>query len=392
MARIVVSGYMVRHPVAGNILAYFHYVLGFARLGHRVVYVEESGWPYSCYDPGTRQWLDDPAAGLRTARALMAEHDLEVPVCYVNRDSRVVDGLTWLELERELRDADLLINVGGVCWLPEFALARRRALIDLDPVFTQIDRFGARILDQYQVHFTYGANIGKPFCSVPVGQTRWLPTVPPVVTDLWAGSAPPREAPMTTVANWTAYGSIEHEGREYGQKDREFLRLIDVARHSPIPLELAISGAAPDVHQRFQKAGWNVRDAGEDVSTDIATYRNYILTSRGEFSAAKHAYVATRSGWFSDRSVCYLAAGRPVVLQDTGFTDWLPTDRGVLPFTTPLEALDALRHLASDYSTHAGAAASLAREWFAHDRVLPKLLETALERTPSASPPGAGQS
>jgi hypothetical protein len=386
MARIVVSGYMVRHPVAGNILAYFHYLLGFARLGHRVVYVEESGWPYSCYDPHTREWLDYPESGLRTARALTAEHGLEIPVCYVKRDNRAIDGLTWSELERELRDADLLLNVGGVCWLPEFELASRRALIDLDPVFTQIDRFGARILDQYQVHFTYGANIGQPFCTVPAGQTQWLPTAPPVVMDLWAGSAPAPGAPLTTVANWSAYGSVEHQGQQYGQKDREFLRLIDVARQSPLPLELAISGALPAVHDQFQQAGWSVRDAGEEVSTDVVTYRNYILASCGEFSAAKHAYVATRSGWFSDRSVCYLAAGRPVVLQDTGFTDWLPTGRGVLPFTTPDGALDALRHLASDYTSHARAAASLAREWFAHDRVLPRLLDTALDRSHAVPP------
>lgn len=387
MARIAVAGYMVRHPVAGNVLAYFHYILGLARLGHDVLYVEESGWPYSCYDPGDRQWHDYPDAGLRVARDLVSRYRLAVPICYVNRDRRIIDGVTWPELETFLRDCDLLLNIGGVCWLPEFDLCRRRALVDLDPFFTQIDRFGARILGNYHVLFTYGANIGRPGCTVPTAGFAWFPTVPPVVADEWRADPPPAAAPVTTVANWSAYGSVLHDGREFGQKDREFERLIDLPRRSTLTLELAISGADEPTRDRFRQAGWTVRDAGEEVSTDVDTYRRYLLGSRAELSAAKHAYVKTWSGWFSDRSVCYLAAGRPVVLQDTGFSNWLPTGRGVLAFSTADEAAEHLHRLERDDAVHRTAAVDLARAIFGHDVVLPGLLQTC-EAAASAAAAG----
>src|SRR5262245_56533462 len=141
MARIVVSGYMIRYPLAGMLMAFFHYVLGLHRLGHEVLYIEESGWPCSCYDPVTGDWQDDPRTGLRVVRGLLADCGVQVPVCYVNRDSGQVEGTSWEDVKRMLGEADLLLNVGGVCWLPEFRLCRRRALIDLDPFFTQMDRF-----------------------------------------------------------------------------------------------------------------------------------------------------------------------------------------------------------------------------------------------------------
>src|SRR5262245_15719678 len=208
MARVVVCGYMVRHPVAGNLLAFFHYVLGLHRLGHEVAYLEESGWPSSCYDPDPRHWHDHPHTGLRVVRALAAEHGMRVPVCYVNRDSGQVDGADWAEVKRMLGAADLLLNVGGVCWLPEFRLCRRRALVDMDPFFTQVAQFAARVLRDYDAHFSYGANIGRPGCTVPTGGVDWRSTVPPVVPELWEGAAPAAEAPFTTVANWSSYGGL----------------------------------------------------------------------------------------------------------------------------------------------------------------------------------------
>jgi hypothetical protein len=369
---------MIRHPVAGNVLAFFQYVLGLARLGHEVVYLEESGWPYSCYDPDTRQWQDHPATGLRVVRGLMAEHGLRVPVIYVNRGTGQVDGADLEELKRVLAAADLLLNVGGVCWLPEFRLCGRRAMIDMDPLFTQVERFGAEVLDDYHVHFTYGANIGRPGCTIPTAGVEWRPTVPPVVPEMWSGATPAADAPFTTIANWGAYGGVTHDGQHYGQKDEEFLRLIDLPRRTRQPLELALSGADAGTRERLAAHGWRVRDAGEEVSSDVPTYRAYIRGSRGEFSAAKNAYVKTRSGWFSDRSACYLAAGLPAVLQDTGFSDWLPTGRGVFAFSSPHEAVACLEEVASNYPEHCQAAATLAGEHFAYTVVLPRLLSAAM--------------
>ena len=370
---------MIRHPVAGNLLAYFHYVLGLHRLGHEVMYLEESGWSYSCYDPEAKDWQDHPDTGLRIVRELMAEYGLDVPLCYVNRETGKVVGAEWDEIKRMLGEADLLINIGGVCWLPEFRLCRRRVLIDMDPFFSQVEGFASEVLEDYHLHFSYGTNIGNSDCKIPTRGIEWLPTVPPVVPELWTGGKPSENAPFTTVGNWGAYGGIAFEGESYGQKDEEFLRILDLPKHTAQKLELAISGAVETVKEQLRLAGWLVRDAGEDVSGNVQTYKSYITQSRGEFSVAKNAYVKTRSGWFSDRSVCYLAAGLPVILQDTGFTDWLPSGNGVLAFSSLEEAVNCLVQVNADYLRHRRAASEIAENFFSYRVVIPKILETALK-------------
>lgn len=382
--RIIVCGYMIRHPVAGNLLAYFHYVLGLHRLGHEVLYFEESGWPRSCYDPVTQEYGDNPHVGLRTVRTLMTDYGMKIPVCYVNRDSGNVEGADWKDMKRVLGEADLLLNVGGVCWLPEFHLCRRRVLIDMDPLFTQVGRIGAEEgINDYHFYFSYGVNIGRKGCTVPTGGFDWRPTVPPVVPEIWQRPLPAREkqaeseaadVPFTTVANWTPYGSVTYSGEHYGQKDEEFLRLIDLPHRTSQKLELALSGASPEIWARLQASGWSLREGGK-VSIDMPTYHAFVTGSRGEFSVAKHAYVKTRSGWFSDRSVCYLAAGRPVILQDTGFSEWLPTGRGILSFSSLEEAADCIDKVNREYATHQLGAQEMALEYFASSRVLPQLIE-----------------
>ena len=377
MARIVVCGYMARHPVAGNLLAFFQYVLGFHRLGHEVVYLEESGWPYSCYDPDTQHWVDHPVTGLKIVREMIDSLCVRIPVVYVNRDTGHVDGASWDEVNERLRQADLLVNVGGVCELPMFQQCRRRAIVDMDPLFTQVEMFGARTLNSYHVHFSYGANIGRKGCTIPTCGIEWVPIVPPIVLDLWQWAEPAADAPFTTIANWGSYGSVVYQGTTYGQKDEEFLRLIDLPRHSARRLELSLSGG----HERrtiLQDAGWSIRDAGDELGTNVQAYRDYIRTSYGEFSVAKNAYVISRSGWFSDRGACYLAAGLPVVLQETGFSDWLPHGAGVLAYGTLEEAASCLEQVTLDYQVHRRAARRIAESVFAHDRVLPRLLDRAM--------------
>ena len=375
--RIVVAGHMVRHPLAGNLFAFFHYVLGLARLGHEVVYLEESGWSNSCYDPETSSFGDDPAAGLRIVAALFATHDAAVKICYVNRESGETFGATRGDIEQLLEAADLLINIGGVCWLPEFSRCRRLALIDMDPMFTQVGRFGLGAVEKHHVHFSYGVNIGRPECIVPRTSVQWIATVPPVVAGIWRNSLASADAPFTTVANWTGYGAVEHEGEMYGQKDEEFLRLISLPAQTSQKLEIAASGIPAEMAASLRTAGWSVKSGG-DVSDDHARYQSYLAQSRGELSAAKNAYVKSHSGWFSDRSVCYLAAGRPVVLQDTGFTDWLPTGRGILAFTTAVEAAQCLANVNGDYDEHRRWATRIAERVFGHEVVLPRLLDYAM--------------
>lgn len=376
MARIVICGYMIRHPLAGNLLAYFQHILGFHRLGHEVVYVEESGgWLNSCYNPATLDVGDDPRPGIEIVRKLSAAHGLDLPIYYVNRESGKVEGETWQQLKEILSDADLLLNIGGICWLSEFELCSRRAMIDMDPFFSQVAAFGKGILEKHHVHFSYGANIGKPNCKIPSAGVEWLPTVPPVIPEIWQDAAPKANAPFTTIANWNAYESVTFEGQIYGQKGEEFLRLVDLPRHTSQRLELALGGGH-DVRSKLQAAGWLVRDAGE-ISTEVPAYENYIMSSRGEFSAAKNGYVKSHSGWFSDRSACYLAAGLPVVLQDTGFSDWLPSGRGLLAFSSLEEAANALEETNRNYERHRQAAAELASRFFDFKVVLPALLKSA---------------
>jgi hypothetical protein len=378
MARVIVTGYMVRYPVAGNMLAFLYYLAGLQRLGHQVAYVEESGWPSACFDPARGEWQDDPAEGLRIVQALLAESGVAGPVAYVNADAGEVCGVTWPELKDMLRSADLLLNVGGVCWLPEFFLCSRRAIVDMDPVFTQLGKFGGSIAVNHQAHFTYGCNIGKSGCSIPTAGVDWTPTLPPVIVDDWEFGPGRTDAPLTTVAHWNAYGSVEWQGEKYGQKDEEFLRLLDVPSRTSQPLELALSGAPREVVQRFRSKGWSIRDPGQDIAATPGSYREYITGSKGEFSAAKNGYVKTRSGWFSDRTVCYLAAGLPAILQDTGFTDYLPHGEGLIGFTNADDAVEAIERVNTDYSRHRHAARKIAEEHFSHNVVLPKLIQRAL--------------
>jgi hypothetical protein len=370
---------MVRYPLAGMLMVYFHYLLGLHRLGHEVVYVEESGWPLSCYDPVRNDHGDDPSVGLRIVRRLMEYYRASVPLCYFDRESGETWGMDLVEMRRLISDADVLLNVGGVCWLPDFQLCQRRALVDLDPFFTQIGRFAVEGLDEYQAYYTYGANIGRAGCSIPTNGRTWLATVPPVVPEIWAAESPAgdisRNAAFTTVANWTAYGTVDYQGVRYGQKDLEFLRLGDLPCRTGQKLELALANADSDAVQRLERSGWSLVDAAE-VSKDIETYRSYIAESRGEFTVAKNAYVKTRSGWFSDRSVCYLASGRPVIMQDTGFSDWLPTGEGVLAFSTVDQALSCIEKVNSRYSANCQAARELAEEKFSYKVVLPAMLDS----------------
>jgi hypothetical protein len=376
--RIVISGYMVRHPMVGNMFAYLHYVIGMHRLGHEVLYLEESGWPNSCYDPVRNDYGDDPTVGLQRVRALLASHGIDVPLVFVNRDSGEVTGADWRELKEYLAASDLLLNLGGVCWLPEFKLCRRRALLDMDPLFTQLGKFGAEALEEHHVYFSYGVNIGRAGCTVPAVGIDWIPSVPPVIPDLWeASSTPPATAPFTTVANWRAYGAVTHGGERYGQKDEEFLRLLELPRRTRQSIELAVSGSSAAIVERLLAHGWLVRGGGE-VSAAASTYQDYIQRSRGEFSVAKNAYVKTRSGWFSDRSVCYLAAGRPVIVQDTGFGDRLETGRGISSFSSLDEAVECIERVRGEYPAHSAAARDAAARLFDYRVVLPRMLDEAI--------------
>jgi hypothetical protein len=288
------------------------------------------------------------------------------------------------------RTADILLNVSCSATLrDEYRAIPVRALLDTDPMFTQIQYFtGAsmcggpgQMRDMVASHthfFTLGENVGSPDCRIPTLGLQWHPTRQPIVLRLWPVTDPPgREfGAYTTVMNWSVVDDVIYDGERLGQKNAEFMRVLDLpARLSDVKLGMAVSQPFSGIFplQRVREAGWTVADPDVCVPNAPA-YQNFVAGSRGEFSVAKQTYVRANTGWFSCRSACYMAAGRPVVVQDTGWSRRLPSGRGLLAFNDLDTAVDALREVEADPDGHAKAARAVAEEWFASGRVLGEML------------------
>lgn len=372
---IVCSGSLLRMPLGGMTWHHLQYVVGLRRMGHRVVYVEHFGWPRSCYDPTIDRMTSDAGYGLAYVRPLLERFGIS-EWCYLAEDGQV-HGMPRNDLLDALRQSDLQLNLSGSNWFDELALCRRRVLIDTDPVFTQIGAHGlSGAMERHQVLFTYALNVGGEGCTMPTAGHRWLTTRQPVVMGLWPVTPADAGAAFTTVMSWSAYGPRAHEGRTYGQKDVQFRAVIDLPRASGMRLEVAV-GAPPQVRAELAAAGWAVREATA-VSLDPWQYQQYLQRSRGEFSVAKHAYVTTRSGWFSDRACGYLASARPAVIEDTGIGRHVPTGDGLLTFSDLPGAIEAMSRIEADYAHHCRAARKIAETHFAAERVLGELLEQCL--------------
>lgn len=401
--RVVVTGLIAQHPRLGGVAwDYVQYPAGLARLGHDVWYLEDSGeWPYRLDggdDPAS--WVADGSANVRHLAAVMERAGLGGRWMYRSPLEDRWYGVADRRRREVLRSADLLVNVSGTLEDPgRYDGIPRLAYIDSDPVFTQArilaDPAGAfaRRVDAHDVTFSFGSRVADgPFAT----GHRWLPTRQPVVLSDWSPAAVTGDA-LTTVMSWTSYPPLEARGRVLGQKDAELRRLLTLPVRSPVPLEIALGslrhagwesspGEAPAAGtpaEVLAAAGWRVRDAFAACGTP-EEYRAYIRSSRGELSVAKAGYVTGRSGWFSCRSACYLACGRPVVVQDTGFAPSPPAGLGVLTFDSADTALAAIEAVVADPARHARAAREIAAEWFDAERVLGALVEDALGTGPPA--------
>jgi hypothetical protein len=374
---VLVSGMIAGVPgLGGATWAVLQYVLGLARLGHRVYFVEPVAGTSLRPDgsplrrSSNRRYFEHvmSAFGLREESALLLAGTGETI------------GLPYEELRRVATQADLLVNLSGA--LTDAALfdpVPVRAYVDLDPAFTQLwaeDGIDVRI-DGHTHLFTVGMAIGDPQCPVPTGAHTWEPILQPVVLDHWpaAGRRHGIRA-LTTVAHWRGYGSVERDGVVYGQRAHSFRAFFSLPSLSPERFLLALA-IHPDEREDLAalgRCGWGLTDPARVAGTP-AGYRRFVRASWAEFGVAKSGYVLSRSGWFSDRSACYLASGRPVVAQDTGFSRFLPTGEGLFAFRTCDEALAAIEDLRSDYALHAGRARELAGDRFDSDKVLPALLD-----------------
>ena len=380
--RIVVLHLAARYPLGGIGWQALHYVLGLSRLGHEVYYVEDSG--AHPYDPRVKSVVKDSSYGVAFLADVMARADLSDRWAYVDAVTGAYHGLSRERLTRLYREADAIFNVCAANRLSEEQMrCPVRVYVETDPIFEQIrvaegDRFAIEDLQDHTHHFTYGENLGQPDCPIPAEKFNWLPTRPPVIPDLWEATGGPASERFSTVCTWKNVGKdISFQGETYyWSKHHNFLRLLDLPRHTPQPLELALEGGDTATRDLLTGHGWILTDAFE-ASHSLSAYQGHIYRSRGEFTVSKDLVVRTRSGWFSDRSVCYLAAGKPVVTQDTGFGKVAHTGAGLFAYETMEEAVAALEAIDRDYPSHSRAARRIAEEFFGADRVLARLCREA---------------
>jgi len=381
--RVIVLGMMSKHPVAGVVWQTVHYMVGLERLGCEVYYVEahalNPGWFMKTPED------DASAAAAAFIDAVMRRFGLGDRWAFhaLHADGHCY-GLSEGRLKDLYRTADLIINLhGGTLPQPEHSATGRLVYLETDPVQVQVELAQkipetVAFLESHCAYFTFGENYGRPDCKLPVSpRFHFRPTRQPVVLDFWREAGAPGAA-LTTIGNWSQSGrELTFEGETYHwSKAREFLKFIDVPMRTDQPFELALSRCGEANRLHLESRGWKVRD-GLSLSRDPDQYRRYIFGSRGEFTVAKDQNIRLRSGWFSDRSATYLAAGRPVITQETGFSNIIPTGAGLFGFSTVEDVLAAVDAVNSDYDRHSRAAREIAREYFSHEIVLGRLLEEA---------------
>lgn len=376
MTVVIVSGSMVtKHLNGGEPWVRLSWVRGLSRLGFQVYFLEQIE-PEQCVGHDGAITDFERSASLAAFKEITATFGLAGSAALICGNGERVYGMTVAEL-RDLADsAALLVNItGGLRWSDVRDRIPRKVYIDEDPGFAQFwhaaGSIGSRLAG-HDLYFTVGENIGKPCCSIPTGGIPWRPLRQPVVLDDWPETEEGMRDRFTTVASWRgAYGAVEFGGRKFGLKVHEFRKFMELPERAPQAFEIALdihSGDRQDLDS-LQQHGWRVVDPRIAVP-DPNSFRRYIQTSGAEFSAAQGIYVETNSGWFSDRTVRYLASGKPALVQETGFSRNYPVGEGLIPFRTLDEAIDGAEKIAGNYDRNARAARALAEEFFDSDTVL----------------------
>src|SRR6266404_3601767 len=384
--RIVVMGFMGSMPIAGVVWQHIHYVVGLQRLGHDVYFIEDSA--RLPYNPETFEVTDEFDYAAKVLARLAREFDFKNRWAYCARylPGTPTAGMSLKQIRQLYREADAILNVCGTQEFNDDLLVSDRILyIESDPAVEQIKidkgvKSTIEYLRRHRALFTFGENVGTKGFPVPTHGFKWLPTRQPVVTDLWRTNRRPSGAAVcTTVANWSTSGlkDIIWRGEKYlWSKSREFMRFVNAPRVSGETFELATDIKDEKTRTKFSKAGWRFRSP-HDLSVNYWDYRDYICRSKAEFTVAKDQYVRLNAGWFSDRSACYLAAGRPVITQETGFTKIYGQQGGLFGFRKLPEIAEAVREINGNYRRHSQAAREIAREFFEAEKVLASLLDRA---------------
>ena len=385
--RIIVAGIVGLHPVGGMAWHYLQYLVGLAHMGHDVYYHEDTwNWPFHPVENRHTSRGDYSARYIHDfLKGYAPELCNRWHYLHLHEESF---GMERAAFDEVARTADIFLDVSGTCFIPDRLSPRcMKVFLDTDPGYNQImlserfawsenvERWSASVAE-HDRHFTYAENIHAPDCLIPHVGFEWKTTRMPAVMDLWeplARQRPPDSAPWTTVMTWNAFkGELVYRGVEYKSKGNEFENVITLPHRIRKPFKIAVGGMKAPL-KRLKKEGWEAVDAPTATLTPDR-YQEFIRGSRGEFSIAKNVYVAMRSGWFSERSVCYLAAARPVITQDTGFSKFLPTGKGLFGFTTMDEILAAIDTIESDYEGNRRAAREIAEEYFSAERVLSDML------------------
>ncbi len=384
--RIVVMGFMGGMPIAGVIWQHIHYIVGLQQLGHEVYYIEDSA--RIPYNPETFEVNVEFDYAAKILDQLAGEFDFKNRWSYCARyvKENPTAGLPLGKIRQLYREADAVLNICGTQEFNDDLLKCDRIIyVESDPGVEQIKidngvESTAEYLRRHHVLFTFGENVGTKSFPVPLHGLKWHATRQPIVTDLWeTKSLPKKAAVFTSIANWSTSGlkDIIWRGEKYlWSKSREFLRFVEAPKRAGEIFELATNISDPRAAKKFERNGWRLVSPLQ-MSVDYWLYRDYIQRSKGEFTVAKDQYVRLNTGWFSDRSACYLAAGRPVITQETGFTKNYGGNAGLLAFRSLDEIAEAAKMIRADYKKHSDAARRIAREVFEAKTVLESLLARA---------------
>jgi hypothetical protein len=378
---VIVSGALAnKYRNGGGTWERLSWVTGLRRLGLEVYFVEQIA-PEGCLDAAGNATPFDESINLAWFRSVTQWFGVDDRSVLVYGHDERCAGLSWPRLLEVAESAELLVNLSGhLTRAPLMERIRCKAYIDVDPGFTQF--WHADLDTPFEVaghdyYFTIGENIGRPECSIPTGGIEWRPIRQPVVLDDWPVTAAREPARFTTIASWRGpFGPVDFEGRTFGLKVHEFRKFIELPRRSRQGFEIALNIHSSDQKDldTLHENGWRIVDPVEEADTP-EKFRQYVQGSAAEFSVAQGIYVDTHSGWFSDRTVRYLASGKPALVQDTGFGRNLPVGEGLLAFRTMAEAMSGADDIVRNYDRHCRAARQIAEDYFDSDKVLRRLLD-----------------
>lgn len=380
MAIVVISGAMAnKRRNGGEAWVRLNWILGFQRLGFEVYFIEQID-SASCVSSDGVTTTFEVSDNLAYFKEVTEQFGLAGRAALICENGEIA-GMSLPEILDVAERADLLVNISGHLRLERLMKRfRRKVYVDIDPGFTQFWHADSDVdfrVGGHDRYFTIGENIGTDGCTIPTGGIDWMRIRPPVVLDLWPFSNGSSSSSFTTIASWRGpFGPIQYDGQIFGLKVHEFRKFIELPSISSQDFEIALNIHPAEIEdlKLLRDNKWKLA-APMQVASDPITFREYVKKSKGEFSVAQGVYVDTNSGWFSDRTVEYLAAGKPVLIQDTGFSKNYPVGDGLVPFRTMAEAVTGAERIVQDYEKHCWAARTLAEEYFDSDKVLNKFLK-----------------